>query len=134
VPVPDALVPFNVFGDPVPNDDGDDYLNLAPNHYIMVGRGPAGRIDDPAFDQYRSIAKEFVREQVASAALRGRLETFDLEARPKSAKLLDIPLPLLFPWAVLHHPDKEPAKPAKEETTPETPAPPAEKTPEEKTE
>ncbi len=125
VPVPDALVPFNLFGDPVPNDDGDDYLNLAPNHYIMVGRGPSGRIDDPAFDQYRSIAKEFVREHVASAALRGRLDTFDLQARPKSAKLLDVPLPLLFPWAAINPPHKEPAQPP-EKTKPPVPEKPPE--------
>jgi len=130
VPVPDALVPFNLFGDPVPNDDGDDYLNLAPNHYIMVGRGPSGRTDAPAFDQYRSVAKEFVKEQVASAALRGRVETFELKTRPKSAKLLDVPLPLLFPWAVIHHPDKEPAKPPEEKAPP----PPEKMAPEKKTE
>ncbi|MFO8015289.1 MAG: hypothetical protein R6X20_18560 [Phycisphaerae bacterium] len=126
VPVPDALVPFNLFGDPVPNDDADDYLNLAPNHYVLVGRGPAGRIDDPAFDQYRGVAKEFVREHVASAALRGRLFRFDLEARPKSAKLLDVPLPLLFPWAAIHRPEPE------SDDEPPPKAPPEEKAPPEK--
>jgi hypothetical protein len=45
VPVPPTLVPFNVFGDPVADDDLDDYLNQAPNHYILVGRGPGGRRD-----------------------------------------------------------------------------------------
>ena len=118
VPTPTDLVPFNLFGDPVPNDDGDDYLNLAPNHYVLVGRGPAGRINDPAFAQYRAVAEEFVKEHVAAAALAGRLFRFDLEARPKSAKLLNIPLPLLFPWAAIHQPGKE--KPAQ----PEEKAPP----------
>ncbi len=107
VPAPTGLVPFNLFGDPVPNDDGDDYLNLAPNHYILVGRGPAGRVNDPAFNQYRAVAEEFVREHVASAALRGRLFRFDLEARPESAKLLDVPVPLPFPWAVIPRPGKK---------------------------
>jgi len=124
VPAPTGLVPFNLFGDPVPNDDGDDYLNLAPNHYVLVGRGPAGRINDPAFAQYRAAAEEFVKEHVAAAALCGRLFRFDLEARPKSAKLLDVPLPLLFPWAVIHQPGKE--KPTRPEE--KTPSVPGEKT------
>jgi hypothetical protein len=132
VPVPDALMPFNLFGDPVPNDDGDDYLNLAPNHYILVGRGPAGRIDTPTFNQYRGAAKEFVREHVAAAALRGRLFRFDLEARPESAKLLDVPLPLIFPWAAIRSPEK-----GKDEAPPKAPAeetaPPEEKAPSGKT-
>jgi len=135
VPVPDGLVPFNLFGDPVPNDDADDYLNLAPNHYILVGRGPAGRIDDPAFDQYRAVAEEFVREHVASAAVRGRLRRFDLEARPESAKLLDVPLLPPLPWAVFPRPGKQkPAGPTQEapsrqEATPQDKAPAAPKKP-----
>jgi hypothetical protein len=122
VPTPIDLVPFNLFGDPVPNDDLDDYLNLAPNHYVLVGRGPAGQIDDPAFAQYRASAEEFVKEHVAAAALQGRLYRFDLKARPRSAKLLDVPL--LLPWAVFYQPSEE--KPAKPEE--ETPAVPGEKT------
>jgi len=117
VPVPVDLVPFNVFGDPVANDDGDDYVNQAPNHYVLVGRGPAGRVDGPDFAQYREAAAEFVREHVASAALRGRLCRCRLVTKGKSAKLLDIPLP--FPWAVLPRPEapKEapPAPPSREE-------------------
>jgi len=117
VPVPADLVPFNVFGDPVANDDGDDYLNLAPNHYIMVGRGPAGRVDGPDFAQYQGPAKEFVAEHVAAAALCGRLYRFGLESRATSAKPLDLPLP--FPWAVLRNPgapakapsERKPAEP-----------------------
>jgi len=110
VPTPIDLVPFNLFGDAVANDDGDDYLNLAPNHYVLVGRGPAGRIDDPAFAQYRASAEEFVKEHVAAASLCGRLYRFDLKARPRSAKLLPVPLPL--PWAVIRQPGQEkPAEP-----------------------
>jgi len=105
VPTPVELVPFNVFGDAVANDDGDDYVNLAPNHYVLVGRGPAGRIDDPAFAQYRAPAEEFVKEHVAAAALCGRLYRFDLKTRPRSAKLLDVPLPL--PWAMIHQPSPD---------------------------
>ena len=123
VPVPTDLVPFNLFGDPVANDDGDDYLNLAPNHYVLVGRGPAGRVDGPDFSQYREPAEEFVKEHVAAAALRGRLYRFDLASKAASAKLLNIPLP--FPWAVLPKldapakapPEGEPTKPV--ETKPE---------------
>jgi hypothetical protein len=137
VPVPDALMPFNLFGDPVPNDDGDDYLNLAPNHYILVGRGPAGRIDTPTFNQYRGAAKEFVREHVASAALRGRLFRFDLEARPASARLLDVPLPLIFPWAAIHSPEKgndeAPPKAPTEKTAPSEEKAPSRKAEPEKT-
>jgi len=73
-----------------------------PNHYILVGREPAGGVDGPAFAQYREAAAEFVREHVASAALRGRLNRCHLLAKGKSAKLLDIPIP--FPWAVLPRP------------------------------
>ena len=125
VPTPTDLVPFNIFGDAVANDDGDDYLNLAPNHYILVGRGPAGGVADPAFSQYRASAEEFVKEHVAAAALRGRLYRFDLEVRPRSAKLLDVPLP--FPWAVIHQPAQEkPATPEERSDEPQekpTPAP-----------
>jgi len=131
VPVPLGLVPYNLFGNPVPNDDADDYLNLAPNHYTMVGRGPAGRTDTPTFKQYRAAAEEFVREQVASAALRGRLYRFDLESQPGGANPLKFPN--LLPWAILlpAH-DKEPAQeeaapeqaPEKEKAAPEPPPEP----------
>ena len=118
VPTPIDLVPFNVFGDAVANDDGDDYLNLAPNHYVMVGRGPAGRVDDPAFAQYRPSAEEFVKEHVAAAALEGRLYRFDLKARPRSAKLIDVLLPLPLPWAVISPPSAEVPATPKEEAPP----------------
>ncbi|MGB2976480.1 MAG: hypothetical protein WBD18_10620 [Phycisphaerae bacterium] len=118
VPVPLGLVPYNLFGDPVPNDDADDYLNLAPNHYTMVGRGPAGRTDTPTFKQYRAAAEEFVHEQVAAAATRGRLYRFDLEAQPVGAN--PVKIPNLLPWAIFTPaPGKQPPK---EETAPE-PAP-----------
>jgi len=115
VPTPIDLVPFNLFGDAVANDDGDDYLNLAPNHYILVGRGPAGRINDPAFPQYRAAAEEFVQEHVAAAALEGRLYRFDLKTRPHSAKLLDVPLPL--PWAIINAPARKEPVPPEEKPT-----------------
>jgi hypothetical protein len=129
VPVPMGLVPYNLFGDPVPNDDADDYLNLAPNHYTMVGRGPAGRTSVPTFAQYRAAAEEFVREQVGAAALRGRVFRFDLEAQPVGANPLKIPN--LLPWAIIFPTrDKEPAQeeaapeqaPEKEKAAPEPPA------------
>ena len=110
VPVPTDLVPFNVFGDPVANDDGDDYLNLAPNHYVLVGRGPAGRIDGQDFAQYQAMAEEFVKEHVAAAALCGRLYRFDLASHATSAKLLNIPLP--FPWAIIGKPAAAPKAPS----------------------
>jgi len=115
VPVPADLVPFNVFGDPVANDDGDDYLNLAPNHYVLVGRGPAGRIDGPDFAQYQGPAKEFVTEHVAAAALCGRLYRFDLASRATSAKPLNLPLP--FPWAVIRNPGAPAKAPSEGEPT-----------------
>jgi len=115
VPVPLGLVPYNLFGDPVPNDDADDYLNLAPNHYTMVGRGPAGRTSVPTFAQYRAAAEEFVREQVGSAALRGRVFRFDLEARPVGANPLKIPN--LLPWAIIF--PRRDTEPAREEAAPE---------------
>jgi hypothetical protein len=133
VPVPLGLVPYNLFGDPIPNDDADDYLNLAPNHYTMVGRGPAGRTDTPTFNQYRAAAEEFVHEQVASAAMRGRLYRFDLESQPVGANPLKIPN--LLPWAfILPRSDKQPPadQPAPEpapETNEAAPEPPTDTPP-----
>jgi hypothetical protein len=98
VPVPTMLVPFNLFGDPLPDDDLDDYVNLAPNHYIMVGRGLGGRTDLPDFRQYRPAAEEFVRDIVAPAATRGRVDRFELKAVSKGANPIGVPLPV--PWAV----------------------------------
>jgi hypothetical protein len=98
VPVPPTLVPYSLFGEPLPDDDLDDYVNLAPNHYIMVGRGPGGRTDSPSFKQYRAAAEEFVRDFVAVAATRGRIDRFDLKAVSKGANPIGVPLPV--PWAV----------------------------------
>jgi hypothetical protein len=112
VPVPPTLVPYNVFGTPLLNDDLDDYVNLAPNHYVMVGRGPGGRTDMPDFRQYRAAAEEFVRDLVAAAILHGRLYRFDLKNLPQGAS--PIGLPILVPWAIF-----------KGNTTPEAPDAPA---------
>ena len=78
VPVPEQLVPKDILGLPILNDDMDDYFNQAPNHYIMVGRGPANRLDGPDFAQYRAAAAQFVREHVGAAVLQGRLYRSDL--------------------------------------------------------
>ena len=100
VPVPPTLVPFNVFGAPIPDDDLDDYVNLAPNHYATVGRGAGGRTDLPDFRQYRPAAEEFVHDFVGDAAFRGRLDRFDLKAVTKGAN--PIGLPTFVPWALLN--------------------------------
>jgi len=86
VPVPAQLVPKDLLGLPILNDDMDDYFNQAPNHYILVGRGPANRLDGPDFAQYRAAAEEFVRECVGAAAMRGRLLRFDLGIPDGGAK------------------------------------------------
>jgi hypothetical protein len=78
VPVPGQLMPKDLLGIPIQNDDLDDYFNQAPNHYILVGRGPAGRIEGLDFMQYRGAAEQFVREHVGAAAFRGRVYRFDL--------------------------------------------------------
>lgn len=107
VPVPRSLVAYSLFGDAAPDDDFDDYLNLAPNHYILVGRGAGGSIDVPSFKQYRASAQEFVQEFVAAAALRGRLDRFDLKTLPQGANPLRVPLPV--PWAIFGSGQKTPA-------------------------
>jgi hypothetical protein len=99
VPVPMTLVAYNVFGSPLLDDDMDDYVNMAPNHYVMVGRGPGGNNEMPDFKQYRAMAEEFVRNLVAPAVFRGRLYQFDLKSLPKGANPLGLPLPV--PWAIL---------------------------------
>jgi hypothetical protein len=126
VPVPQTLIPFNVFGTAIPDDDLDDYVNLAPNHYLMVGRGPGGRTDMPDFRQYRPAAEEFVRDFVGCAAFRGRLDRFDLKSVTKGANPTG--LPTLVPWAILNPGEKEPAQPpappqaSPEEGGPQNPA------------
>ncbi len=122
--VPRALLAYNLFGDPVPDDDLDDYVNLAPNHFILVGRGPGGSTADAAFRQYKAPAMEFVRQHVASAALGGRLRRFDLKAKPQGANPLGVPLPVPVPWAIFKGDPKAapPPEPA-DQATDEGPAP-----------
>jgi hypothetical protein len=99
VPVPTKLMPRDLLGLPVLNDDLDDYLNQAPNHYIMVGRGPAGRMDGLDFTQYCGMAEEFVRQHVGAAAFRGRVYGLELGSVPGSENPLRWLLP--FPSATL---------------------------------
>ena len=127
VPVPPTLVAYNVFGTPLPNDDFDDYMNLAQNHYIMVGRGPGGMTNVPDFKQYRAAAEEFVREFVGDAAFRGRLDRFDLTTVSKGANPIGLPLPL--PWAILNPGGPEPPPPG-EQPQPKPDTPSREKIPE----
>jgi hypothetical protein len=117
VPVPSDLMAYNVFGMAQPNDDFDDYLNQAPNHYILVGRGPSGRLEVPDFRQYRAVAEEFVREHVAAAAMRGRLYRFDLKAQAQAANPTGLPLPV--PWAIWRGPEASDG-----DGVPEAPPPP----------
>jgi len=100
VPVPRTLVPYGLFGQRIGDDDLDDYLNQAPNHYILVGRGPGGSTDAIDFRQYRAAAEEFVRQHVAAAALHGRLYRFDLKHVPRGADPLRLPVPIPVPWAL----------------------------------
>lgn len=131
VPVPPTLMAFNIFGAALPDDDYDDYLNLAPNHYILVGRGSAGRTDLLDFRQYREASEEFVREHLAAAALHGRLHKFDLHAVSRGADPLG--LPTFVPWAVFSPGQKAPEEPAPKDDAPPTaptsdmPPPPAPK-------
>ncbi len=83
VAVPPQLIPWSVLSVPILDDDLDTYMNLAPNHYSMVGRGPEGGLASKTFDQYKDLSYEFVREQVACAALRGRVNAFELGSEPK---------------------------------------------------
>ena len=108
---PTDLMAYDLFGNPLPDDEFDDYVNLAPNHYILVGRGAGGSTDVPSFKQYRPVAEEFVKEHLASAVLRGRLFCFDLKNKAKSAnplKPLAIPVPVLVPWAAMELDTKKP--------------------------
>lgn len=84
VRVPEGLVPYNLLGARVVNDDLDDFVNLARNHYILVGRGGGGTTSGAEFGQYRELAATFVRRFVAPILATGRLTTteFTAEARP----------------------------------------------------
>ena len=106
---PTGLIPYSVFGDPLVDDDLDDLVSLAPNHYVMVGRGAGGKVDLPSFKQYREVAEEFVKEFLAAAVLRGRLYRLELKAKPKSSnplKQLSIPVPSVMPWAAMEQDKK----------------------------
>jgi hypothetical protein len=114
---PKDLMAYDLMGNPLPDDEFDDFVNLAPNHYILVGRGAGGSTELPSFKQYRDGAEEFVKEELASAVMRGRLYCFELKNKPKSSnplKNLPIPVPVLFPWAAMDLDKKK----AAEGTTP----------------
>jgi len=119
VPVPATLLPYNVVGTPVENDDLDDFLNQAHNHFILVGRGPAGATSGAEFAQYRDVAAEFVREFVAPALVSGCVPADELTAQAKPVTALDVltaPLkvpgkviePLLKPDGTRDAPEKSP--------------------------
>ena len=90
VRVPTDLVPYNLLGVKVVNDDLDDFLNLARNHYIMVGRGAGGTTSGPEFEQYRQVAAAFVQKFVAPVLATGRLTTTVLGAEAKPLTPLDV--------------------------------------------
>jgi hypothetical protein len=97
--VPAELVPWSSASLPILDDDLDDHWNRAPNHYTMVGRGPKGTLKSTVFDQYKELTFEFVREQVASAVMHGRIYEFHLRAKPEPSILptLLTPIELLLP-------------------------------------
>lgn len=83
VHVPEELVVYGLLGEQFPNDDLDDFVNLAPNHYIMVGRGPGGATGGLQFGVYRELAAEFVQRFVAAALLTGRTPDPVLRSQPQ---------------------------------------------------
>lgn len=98
VKVPNQLTAYGLFGVKMNKDDLDDFINAAPNHYIMVGRGPGGAIDGELFEQYRDVAEEFVRFVVAPAMLTGRVRTTVLFSKPKPLSGMDaVTHPLTMP-------------------------------------
>lgn len=97
VRVPPALLAYGLTGLPVNNDNFDDFWNLAPNHYIMVGRGPGGKLDGPMFGQYRNTAAEFVQNFLAPALLRASVPATDLVAKPVRINPLAVPGQLVQP-------------------------------------
>jgi len=102
VPVPGNLLPYNVVGTPVENDDLDDFLNQAHNHFILVGRGPAGATGGAEFAQYRDVAAEFVREFVAPALVSGCVPATELTAQAKPVTAMDVlTAPLKVPGKVI---------------------------------
>ena len=81
--VPEELVAYGLLGEKLENDNLDDFVNLAPNHYIMVGRGPGGTTRGLQFGFYRDLAGEFVQRFVAPALLTGRTPDPRLESKAK---------------------------------------------------
>lgn len=124
VRVPDGLKAYNLVGALVKNDDLDDFVNNAHNHYIMVGRGPKGATGGAQFAQYRDVALEFVREFVTPAVVSGRLTTMTLRAKTRP----------VTPLERLTAPIKRPDTPLESTTPPEPVGPEAtpEKTPPQK--
>lgn len=127
VPVPDGLLAYSLVGLKIEKDNLDDFLNLAHNHFIMVGRGPGGAFGPGGpFDQYRGVAYEFVRDFVTPALTRGRIVKVQLESDAKPIDTLELlTAPLTVPVRVVQ-PILEGAqkKTADEPQTPETPATP----------
>lgn len=124
-PVPESLVPYNIFGTAVENDDLDDFLNRAHNHYILVGRGPGGATGGAEFAQYREVAAEFVQQFVAPALASGRVPTTELTARPKRIKPLKIlTAPLELPGKIVKPLLKSGKTKSPDETVPEKDSPP----------
>lgn len=123
VEVPPELVPWSSASLPILDDDFDDHWNRAPNHYTVVGRGPKGALRSAVFDQYKEVTFEFVREQVASAVMHGRVYEFHLHTRPRPSILpaLLSPIELLLPTEpirifptprIVPEEDEEPSPPA----------------------
>ena len=90
VRVPGELKAYNLVGSEVKNDDLDDFVNNAHNHYIMVGRGPGGATGGAVFAQYKDVASEFVRRCVAPALVSGRPATLSLESETRPVAPLKV--------------------------------------------
>jgi hypothetical protein len=122
VHVPEELVAYGLLGEQISNDDLDDFVNLAPNHYILVGRGPGGATGGLQFSVYRDLAAEFVQRFVAAALVSGRTPDPVLYSRPRSPDPLKLFTKNKSDKAA--EPSDEPAGEA--ETVPDTESPPAE--------
>ena len=136
VPVPAKLLPYNIVGTPVENDDLDDFLNQAHNHFILVGRGPAGATSGAEFAQYRDVAAEFVRKFVAPALVLGRVAAAELTAQAKPVTAFDVlTSPLKVPGKMIEpllKPDSTKKAPRKSQPDEEAPVdPPADDPPNE---
>ncbi len=110
VRVPEQLVAYGLFGIRLNKDDLDDFINAAPNHYIMVGRGPGGAVEGVMFEQYREVAEEFVQFLVAPALISGQVPQMVLFSEPKPRKLVRSRLRGQRPYSVAgrhRHPARE---------------------------